>query len=113
MVVINDFLLGYVEGAQHADANVKVATAYIGDFVNSPKAKELTQVQMTQGADVLHQVAGAAGLGLFEACAERPASGRSASTPTSESTSPSLTKRWPMSSSPPCSSATTSLSSTF
>ncbi|WP_105204968.1 BMP family ABC transporter substrate-binding protein [Neobittarella massiliensis] len=71
VVVINDFLLGYVEGAQHADANVKVATAYIGDFVNSPKAKELTQVQMTQGADVLHQVAGAAGLGLFEACAEK------------------------------------------
>ncbi|WP_059003787.1 BMP family ABC transporter substrate-binding protein [Bittarella massiliensis (ex Durand et al. 2017)] len=69
--VINDFLVGYIEGAQHADPSGKVAFSYIGDFVNTAKAKELALLQIQQNkADVIHQVAAGAGLGVFEAAAD-------------------------------------------
>ena len=71
--VINDFLVGYIEGAQHADPSGKVAFSYIGDFVNTAKAKELALLQIQQNkADVIHQVAAGAGLGVFEAAADNP-----------------------------------------
>ena len=70
-VGINDFLVGYIQGVQYADPNAKVAISYVGGFTDSPKAKELAYLQMDQGADVLHQVAGGAGLGVFEACVDR------------------------------------------
>ena len=70
-VVIQDFMVGYIAGAVYADPNAKVAVSYIGNSQDSPKAKELAGIQINvNNADVLHQVAGAAGLGLFQACLE-------------------------------------------
>ena len=71
VVVIQDFMVGYIEGAVYANPNAKVAVSYIGNWSDSPKAKELANVQITvNNADVLHQVAGGAGLGMFQACLE-------------------------------------------
>lgn len=69
--VINDFMVGYIEGALHAKADGKVAIAFVGDYTNAPKAKEFALLQITTNkADVLHGVAGGAGLGVFEAAAD-------------------------------------------
>ena len=69
--VINDFMVGYMEGALHARADGKVAIAFVGDYTNAPKAKEFALLQITTNkADVLHGVAGGAGLGVFEAATE-------------------------------------------
>ena len=63
-VGINDFLVGYIQGSTYANPNGKVASSYIGSFSDTTKAKELALVQVQQNrADVLHQVAGGAGLG--------------------------------------------------
>lgn len=68
--VINDFMVGYVEGAQYVDPNVKVAISYIGSFDDSAKGKELALSQFSQGVDIGFNVAGLAGLGQLDAAKE-------------------------------------------
>lgn len=75
VIVINDFLVGFVEGSKRADPNGRITISYVGDFVNATKAKEMGLLMIQQKADILHQVAGAAGLGMFEACQEKGALG--------------------------------------
>jgi basic membrane protein A len=65
--VINDFLVGYIEGAKHEDPNIKVATSYIGDFFNSAKGKEMALALYNQKADIVFSVASQAGLGALDA----------------------------------------------
>jgi len=50
--VINDFLIGYIEGVQYIDPSVKVAVSYIGSFDDSAKGKEMSLFQYSQGADI-------------------------------------------------------------
>ena len=71
-VTINNFLVGYAEGAHYVDPEIKIKTAYIGDFVDTAKAKDLTVAQISEGADIVFQVAGGAGNGVIEAASERP-----------------------------------------
>lgn len=66
----NDFLIGYIEGAKYVDEETKVLYSYVGDFVNSAKAKELALSQYQQGADVVFAVAGSASLGVLDAAKE-------------------------------------------
>lgn len=68
---INAFLVGYIQGAQYVDPNVKVAVSYAGDFVNPAKGKELSLIQYNSGVDVIFNVAGATGLGIFEAAKDK------------------------------------------
>lgn len=68
--VVNDFLVGYVQGAQYADKDVKVAISYIGNFEDSAKAKEMCLAQYNQGVDIGFNVAGQAGLGQLDAAKE-------------------------------------------
>jgi basic membrane protein A len=70
-VTINNFLVGYAEGIHYVDPAVKIKTAYIGDFVDTAKAKDLTIAQMSEGADIIFQVAGGAGNGIIEAASEK------------------------------------------
>ena len=69
--VINDFFVGYIEGAKLANPDIKVAISYIDSFVDSAKGKELALAQFNSNkADVIFQVAGNAGMGVLEAAAE-------------------------------------------
>lgn len=68
--VINDFTVGYIQGAQYINPEIKVLISYIGDFQDSAKAKELAATQIGLGADVVSQVAGTAGLGVLSAAKE-------------------------------------------
>lgn len=67
---INDFLVGYIEGAKYIDPEVRVLYSYIGDFTNTAKGKELAISQYQQGADIVMGVAGGASLGVFDAAKE-------------------------------------------
>lgn len=67
--VINDFLVGYIEGAKFIDKDVTVDVSYVGSFTDSAKAKELTLAQYTNGADVIFTSAGPASVGSIEAAA--------------------------------------------
>ncbi len=68
--VINDFLVGYIEGAQYVDEEIKVEISYIGNFDDSAKGKELALAQYGMGADIGFNVAGQAGLGQLDAAKE-------------------------------------------
>lgn len=68
--IINDFLLGFIQGAQEANPDIKVAVNYAGSFTDSARGKELSLVMNNQGADMIFNVAGGTGVGLIEAAAE-------------------------------------------
>lgn len=63
-----DFIVGYIDGARAYNPDVKVVTAWIGDWTNSAKCLELCTMQYnTYGADVFFPIAAGAGTGAFEA----------------------------------------------
>ena len=69
--VISDFLVGYIQGAQLANPNVKVAITYAGSWGDSAKGKELALTMFNnQKADVIFNVAGGTGIGGIEASVE-------------------------------------------
>lgn len=70
--VINDFLYGYLVGAQAVDPEVKVDTRYVGGYVDTTLAKEygLSMIQDNK-ADIVWGVAGNAGNGAAEAALEQ------------------------------------------
>lgn len=66
--LINDFLVGYIEGAQYIDKGMKVDVSYINSFTDAAKGKELALIQyQSKGVDIGFNVAGRAGLGQIEA----------------------------------------------
>lgn len=69
--VINDFKVGYEQGAKYVDSDVKVLTSYVGAFDDPAKGKELVLAQYDQGADIAFNVAGESGLGLLDAAKEK------------------------------------------
>lgn len=70
IAVINDFLVGYIEGAQYVDPEMKVAVSYVGAWNDPAKGKEFTLAMYRQGADVVFAVAGETGNGVLEAAKE-------------------------------------------
>ncbi|MDQ6418790.1 BMP family ABC transporter substrate-binding protein [Paenibacillus sp. LHD-117] len=68
---INAFLIGYIEGAKYAVPDIKVAVSYAGDFADPGKGKELSLLQYNSGVDVIFNVAGGTGLGVFDAAKEK------------------------------------------
>lgn len=68
---INDFLVGYEQGAKYANPDVTVVTNYANDYEDPAKGKECALALHDQGADVIFQVAGNTGNGVFEAAAEQ------------------------------------------
>lgn len=69
--VINDFLVGYIQGAKAVNPGIKVVPSYIGNFSDTAKAKELTFAQYAIGADIVFSVAANAGDGALQASKER------------------------------------------
>lgn len=69
--VINDFLVGFEQGAQYVNSDVDVRVAYAGAFSDPAKGKELSLAMYDQGADVVFNVAGETGLGALDAAKER------------------------------------------
>jgi basic membrane protein A and related proteins len=58
---------GYVAGAKAVDPSIKVLGGYAQSFTDQGKGNAIGRTQISQGADILFQVAGAAGLGYLRA----------------------------------------------
>ena len=69
--VINDFKVGYVQGAKYIDPSIQVLVSYVGSWQDAAKGKELALAQYDQGADIAFNVAGQAGLGLLDAAKDK------------------------------------------
>ncbi len=69
--VINDFLIGFIEGAQSVNPDIKVDTRYTNDYVDTAIAKEYGLSMINDNkCDVIWGVAGNAGNGAAEAALE-------------------------------------------
>lgn len=53
-VNINVFLVGYLEGIQYVDPEIKVLTSYVGSFEDVSKCMELTTQLYNQGAQIVY-----------------------------------------------------------
>ncbi|MCI7619413.1 MAG: BMP family ABC transporter substrate-binding protein [Firmicutes bacterium] len=71
--VVNDFFVGYKQGAEYANPDVKFVKRYVpgeDGYENPAGGKECAQALHDEGADVIFQVAGNSGNGVFEAAQE-------------------------------------------
>jgi len=69
--VINDFLIGFIEGAQSVNKDIKVDTRYTNDYVDTAIAKEYGLSMINdKKCDIIWGVAGNAGNGACEAALE-------------------------------------------
>jgi basic membrane protein A len=68
---VRRYAVSYEAGAKTVDPETEVLVGVVGDFQDQAKAKELSLAQIDQGADIIYQVAGGAGLGVFTAAEEQ------------------------------------------
>ncbi len=69
--VINDFLLGFIEGAQSVNKDIKIDVRYTNDYVDTAIAKEYGLSMINDNkCDIIWGVAGNAGNGAAEAALE-------------------------------------------
>lgn len=67
---IDQFLVGYQQGAQYIDKKEKVLIAYATSFADPSQGASLTKSMFAQGASTVYQVAGTTGLGGIKAAAQ-------------------------------------------
>jgi basic membrane protein A len=64
------FLSGFEAGVASVAPEVTVSTAYVGDFEDTAVAAELATGFFDSGADIVFEVAGAAGLAVYQVAAD-------------------------------------------
>lgn len=69
--VIRNFQVGYEAGAKYINKDIKVETIFAEDFEDPAKGKECATAIYSRGADIIFQVAGKTGEGVFEAAKEQ------------------------------------------
>ena len=67
---MNQFGYGYCAGAIDANPDVTVQQMNANSFADSATGKSMANAEITNGADIVFQAAGATGLGVIEACQE-------------------------------------------
>jgi len=68
---VDRYIAGFMAGAKAANGKVKALNTYSQDFVDQAKCKEIALDQISQGSDVIIQVAGGCGLGALDAAADQ------------------------------------------
>lgn len=69
--VINDFIVGYEQGACLVNPESQILVQYAGGWNDPARGKEIALAMYEQNADMVFQIAGGTGEGVFEAAAER------------------------------------------
>ncbi|MCA9903666.1 MAG: BMP family ABC transporter substrate-binding protein [Anaerolineae bacterium] len=69
--VINDFIVGYEQGACLVNPDTQTLVQYAGSWNDPAKGKEIALAMYEQNADIIFQVAGGTGVGVFEAAEEQ------------------------------------------
>ena len=67
---INDFIVGYKQGALYANPEIQVEVIYSNDYDDPAIGKECALTLHEKGADVIFQIASKCGDGVFEAAQE-------------------------------------------
>lgn len=69
--VVDAFIFGYENGAKAVTPDVDVQRKYLGDWTDTAKGKQATLQLYDAGADIVFQVAAAAGMGVLQAAGDR------------------------------------------
>jgi basic membrane protein A len=69
--VIDAFMFAYENGAKYIDPEIVMERKYLGDWEDTAKGKQATLQLYDMGADVVFQIAAAAGMGVLQASGER------------------------------------------
>jgi len=69
--VIDAFMFAYENGAKYVDPAIDMERKYLGDWEDTAKAKQATLQLYDLGADIVFQIAAAAGMGVLQAAGER------------------------------------------
>lgn len=69
--VINDFIVGYEQGACLINPETELIVQYAGGWNDPARGKEIALAMYEQDADIVFQIAGGTGVGVFEAAAEQ------------------------------------------
>jgi basic membrane protein A len=72
---VDHYIAGFQAGAKKAYPGVETLNAYSQDFVDQAKCKEIALDQISQGSEVVFQVAGGCGLGALDAAKEKGVQG--------------------------------------
>jgi basic membrane protein A len=64
---INDFVVGYQQGAKSVRPDVVVLVEYAETWNDAARGEEMATVMYNEGADIVFQAAGTTGLGVFRA----------------------------------------------
>ncbi len=73
---INSMFTAFEEGAKSVKPDVVVRRAYVGNWSDIGKGKELALAHINEGSDFLFPVADVAGLGVFQAAVEARSDGK-------------------------------------
>ena len=76
IAAINSMFSAFEEGAKSVNPDVEVRRAYVGNWVDIGKGKELALAHINEGSDFLFPVADVAGLGVFQAVEAAQAEGK-------------------------------------
>jgi basic membrane protein A len=68
---VDRYIAGYQAGAQAADPGVRTLNTYSQDWVDQAKCKQAALDEISNGVDIVFQVAGACGLGALDAAKEK------------------------------------------
>ena len=69
--VINDFIIGYEQGACLVNPETTLLVQYAGGWFDPAEGKEIALAMYEQQADIVFQIAGGTGAGVFEAADEQ------------------------------------------
>ena len=68
--VINDFVVGYIQGAKYVDPSITVLNAYIASVSDAPKCKDVSLQMYAQDSNVNFSPSGGAVMGSMDAAKE-------------------------------------------
>ncbi len=73
---VESYMYGYKAGVETYNVlhgtNVQVISGYVGSFDDPSAGRSLTESQISQGADIVFQLAGLSGLGVIDAMKDQP-----------------------------------------
>ena len=67
---INEFLVGYIEGAKQIMPDIQVQSSYVGSFTDTAKGKENGLLLYNSGISVVFTAAGQSGIGVLDAAVQ-------------------------------------------
>ncbi|MBA7605088.1 Membrane lipoprotein TmpC [subsurface metagenome] len=68
---VDRFIAGYIAGAKSVNPDIQIEIIYTETFTDPAIGKEAAIAQYEAGADIVFQVAGLTGVGVFEAAADK------------------------------------------